>query len=111
MNTNNTLNKTFGISSCLLGNLSLWWGMLITAIYALGFALLLPQAMSTSASTPPLALPYEFPLIGLALAVIGGLCARVCHHSVAGSCLAGLVLNAIPLTLAIALRVIETTHG
>lgn len=104
MSTTVNLRNPLAIGSFLLSNFAAIWGFVIAPIYMVGFGLLLPQVVA-HAGTPGQAmiLPLELPLIGLLLGAGGALLSRASgsqHRLVAAL---GLLFNAIPAGLAVAL--------
>lgn len=93
-------NTTWGLSF-LLGQASMLLGLMLTLGWTFAFAVILEQK-----SGPPLFLPIVPPVIGLAMGGAGLKLAQGTQPSIAKYSVAGLVFNALPLALAIALIVI-----
>lgn len=104
MKTFHVASTPKNLSSCVLGNIAIWWGSVVGSVYAIGFALLMPNGHPNG-----LGLPLEFPLIGIAIAMLGVLLSAADgrHRCVTASCVWGLVVNAVPLSLAMALRMMR----
>jgi hypothetical protein len=105
MTTNGELRKSVAFVSMLLGNFAAWWGFFVLPIYAVGFMMLLPYSQAGAAA--PLAgafLPLELPLIGLALAVVSLITSLAeGGRRISVPAVLGLVLNALPMVLALVL--------
>lgn len=96
----NPIQTTLG----LLANLAAWWGFVLTPIYVIGFGLMLPYARAHAPLGSELGLSVLPPLTGLLLAVPG---LTLSSSRVPG--VVGTVLNAIPLVVAVALRLVQGT--
>ncbi len=94
--------------SLLLGQASALLGLMIMLGWMLAFVLVVPQKAVGWAAGPRLMLPFEPPLIGLMLGALGLAAARLTHQPIARFSIAGLVFNAIPLALAVALILART---
>ena len=101
-------NKTAWGLSLLLGQVSALLGVTLTLGYLFAFALLLPNKAAHWSSGPRGSLSIEPPLIGLCRR-LGLLIARCGRVRVARFSVAGLILNALPLALALFLLAIRTS--
>lgn len=82
----------------------MWMGFVLALSWAVLFSLMARHIGAYQAgSGGAMRLPIEPPLVGLALALLGLLFAQVGQQRVAGPTLAGLLLNAVALGLALAL--------
>jgi hypothetical protein len=102
-------NKAAWGLSLLLGQVSTLLGVMLTLGYLFAFALVLPNKAAHWSSGPRGSLYIEPPLIGLALGSLGLLIARCGRVHVARFSVAGLILNALPLALALFLLAIRTS--
>ncbi len=102
-------NKAAWGLSLLLGQVSALLGVMLTLGYLFAFALVLPNKAAHWSSGPRGSLYIDPPLIGLALAALGLLIARWGRVRVARFSVAGLILNALPLALALFLLAIRTS--
>ena len=109
MDRGRSWNKAAWGLSLLLGQASALLGMMLTLGYLFAFALVLPNKAAHWSSGPQGSLDIEPPLIGLALGALGLLIARCGRVRVARFSVAGLILNALPLALALFLLAIRTS--
>lgn len=98
MRAERLLPNTVWFLALLLGQASLLLGLMIALGWAFAFVLIFPKGASGHG-----ALPIEPPLIGLALGAIGLALARCSSEPIARYSVAGLILNAVPLILALVL--------
>ncbi len=96
------LNKTVWGAALVLGQASALWGLAVALGWAIGFALIISAKGDVSAEIP-FHLSAQPPLIGLGLAALGLLLAQKSRIDVWYYAVAGLILNAIPLALALVL--------
>jgi hypothetical protein len=82
----------------VLGQTAIWWGTLVAALYVMGFAILLPQSGRIASG---INLPWEVPAIGLGLGGLGLSLAHRCGQPARGAALVGVLVNAVPLALAL----------
>jgi len=100
------VSRFLGMASALLGwSLAMMWGLAFVVIVA-NLEFKDPLGGSHPAE-PPMQLPIELPLVGLALGALGWLIARVSRQPVARPSIAGVITNAVPLVLAVLLIVIH----
>lgn len=92
----NNVRKSFGHLGALVSNFSIAWGFWILPIYVVGFGLLRQGRWSAT-------LPVELPLIGVWTALVALVISRLAGRELTGG-VVGLVMNAIPLALALVLR-------
>lgn len=109
MTTQRGIRKSVSFVSMLLANFAVVWGFFVLPIYTVGFGMLLPYQRSGQPSAfAGSYLPLELPLIGVVLAVLGVLTAgEEARHRWTIPALLGLVLNAVPLALAVLLWIIR----
>lgn len=89
----------------LLANVATWWGFVVLPVYAVAFLLILPYRLGTRPEPAVVtSLPLTVPLIGLALA-LPAVYRCLSDRSLAWVAGIAVVLNLIPVALAIALRV------
>lgn len=103
MNTYKPMLNSPLIVSILLGRFSACVGSVVAPIYFALFVL----SRTQPANRPELAevvLPSLLPEVGLALGMVGIALAYLGRRPAPNVCILGLVLNAIPLALAVALR-------
>jgi hypothetical protein len=105
MTTIKRLINPAGMLAFLLGQAALLWGVVLAPAYWLGFALLAPQG---GRSVTGLDLSPVPPVIGLAMALVALRLARAGWKPGAGLSVAGIVLNAVALAIAIALLLLRT---
>src|SRR6185503_16351582 len=103
MRTERLVPKTAWFVSLLLGHASVLLGLMLALGWAFAFVLIVPQKSVSWAAGPQSLLPVEPPLIGLALGSVGLALALKYRQPVARFSVAGLVLNAVPLFLAVVL--------
>ncbi|WP_406695550.1 hypothetical protein V5E97_31505 [Singulisphaera sp. Ch08] len=103
MRTDRLIPKAAWLFSLLLGQASLLLGLMVALGWAFAFALLIPQKGAGWVIGSHASLPIEPPLIGLALGGLGLLLAPCGHQPVARYSVAGLILNTVPLVLALIL--------
>ncbi|HEX8199224.1 MAG TPA: hypothetical protein VF590_01960 [Isosphaeraceae bacterium] len=95
------ISRFLGMASVLLGSaLALMWGLAFVVIAA-------HLEYVGASGGPPLRLPVELPLVGLALGALGWLIAWGSRQPVACPAIAGVIANAVPLVLAVLLLVIH----
>ncbi|SIO60353.1 hypothetical protein SAMN05444166_6362 [Singulisphaera sp. GP187] len=107
MRTERLIPKTAWFFSLLLGQASVLLGLMVALGWAFAFALLIPQHGAGWVAGTRASLPFEPPLIGLALGGLGLLLAPCGHQPVARYSVAGLILNTVPLVLALILLLIR----
>jgi len=100
---NRAINNPTAIATFLVGQASIWWGLAVAIGYDLAFAVLMPHA-SRGMAGAGVELPLEWPAVGLGLGGFGLLLARRNGGAMAGYPVAGLIINVLPLTLAVVLR-------
>lgn len=105
MTTLRPLYATPPTGSVLLGRFSVWFGSVVLPIYLALFVLALTRSLDRPEAG--LDLPPWLPEIGLALGALGFAFARLLRRRVPTACLAGLVLNAIPMLMAWALPLLR----
>ncbi len=110
MRTDRLIPKTAFFCSLVLGHASVLLGLMLALGWAFAFVLIVPQRASHWATAPHVGLPVEPPLIGLGLGCLGLLVARYFHQPVARFSVAGLILNAVPLALAVLLLYLNAGH-
>jgi len=103
MNYTRTPLNLMGCAARVLGQVSLWMGTLFAISWSVLFAMMARHLWAFRGSSAGLWLPFEPPLIGLALAVLGLTVAPLGRQPIAVSAVAGFVLNGLALTLALAL--------
>jgi hypothetical protein len=103
MMAHKTMIRSGEVISYVLGQASIWWGLMLLVGYNVGFALLLPRP-GHAGTAPQLQLPVELPLVGLLLGALAWAFVRRQPRPFVGYAVAGLVLNAIPLAFALILR-------
>lgn len=106
MRSDRMIPKAVFFCSLLLGQASVLLGLMLALGWAFAFALLVTEKTGGWSA----ALPVEPPLIGLALGCVGLALARWFHQPVARFSVAGLILNAVPLLLAVLLIALRATH-
>jgi len=97
--------KTAFFFSLVLGQASLLLGLMLALGWAFAFVLIVPQKAGGWGTAAHAGLPFEPPLIGLALGCLGFLIARYSRQPVARYSVAGLIFNTVPLVLAILLLI------
>ena len=109
MRTERLILKTAWFFSLLLGQASVLLGLMVALGWAFAFVLLLPQHGAGWVIGSHASLPFEPPLIGLALGGLGLLLAQCGHQpdQLARFAVAGLILNAVPLVLALILLLLR----
>lgn len=103
MDTTKPMLNTPLIVSILLGRFSVWLGSVVAPIYLALFVLTRTQAVNRPALTE-MALPVLLPEVGLGLGLAGVVLAFLGRRPTPSGCLYGLVINAIPMSLAVAMR-------
>ena len=103
------LNKMAWGLSLLLGQASAILGLVITVGWTFAFVMALPNKAGHWASGPHALLPIGPPLIGLALGGLGLLIARWGRVPIARFSVAGLILNTLPLALALLLLALRAS--
>jgi hypothetical protein len=105
MTTRHALRHSITYIAMLLGNFAAWWGFFVLPVYAVGFVMLQPYRLrAADVAVTEGTLPLELPLIGLTLAALGLVLGAEADRQARIPCWLGLVLNAIPLALALLLR-------
>lgn len=100
--TNRRLNG-LGCVSRVLGQVSLWMGVVLALAWAVLFSVIARHITAYQAGSGlALRLPVEPPLVGLVLALLGLVFAQVGRQPITGAALAGLILNTLALGLAVA---------
>jgi hypothetical protein len=107
MRTERLIPKTAWFFSLLLGQASVLLGLMVALGWAFAFALLVPQHGAGWVVGSHASLPFEPPLVGLALGGLGLLFAQCGHQPVARFAVVGLLLNTVALVLALILLVIR----
>jgi hypothetical protein len=92
-----------GCVSHVLGQVSLWMGVVLALLWSVLYAAIARHLWVYQGAVTGLSLPFEPPLIGVSLAVLGLWLACLGHERVAGTAVAGLILNGVALGLATAL--------
>lgn len=103
MRAERLIPNTAWFFSLLLGQASILLGLMVALGWAFAFTLIVPQRAVGWASGAHGALPIEPPLIGLALGGVGLLLSRYCGEPIARFSVAGMILNTLPLILALIL--------
>jgi hypothetical protein len=93
--------------SLFLGQASALLGVMLAGAWTLALVLIVPPKAFGLAAGPRFLLPIEPPLAGVVIALVGLLFARWSDQPVARYSVAGLIINALPLALAIALLVLR----
>jgi len=107
MRTERLVPNTAWFVSLLLGQASVLLGLMVALGWAFAFVLIVPQKSAGWAAGPHSLLPIEPPLIGLALGAAGLWLAHRFRQPVARFSVAGLIINTVPLILAIVLLVLR----
>lgn len=107
MRTERLMPKAAWFFSLLLGQASVLLGLMVALGWAFAFALLVPQHGAGWVVGSRASLPIEPPLIGLALGGFGLLFAQRGHLPVARYSVAGMILNAVALVLALILLLLR----
>lgn len=107
MRSEQFIPKAAWFFSLLLGQASVLLGVMVGLGWAFAFALLIPHHGAGWVSGSHASLPFEPPLIGLALGGLGLLLAQCGHQPVARFAVAGLILNTVPLVLALVLLLLR----
>lgn len=87
----------------LLGQASAILGLMIGLGWTLAFGLILSSRLGVGTAGVSYTLPFGPPLIGMAIGALALMIARWSCEPISRFAIAGLVFNAIPLALAIAL--------
>jgi len=85
-------------------------GVMVALGWMFAFVLIVPQKSVGWAAGPQTLLPVEPPLIGMALGALGLALAVRYRQPVARYSVAGLLVNAVPLVLAIVLLYLRVAH-
>lgn len=112
MTTYNPIQKPATIGSLMLGNFSTFWGFVVAPLYVVGFVLILPNVMNHGNTPGPASgLPLELPFIGLFLGVVGLALSRYASRATLLPSMLGIVLNGVPMALALALWILGGALG
>ena len=103
MRVERLVTNTAWFFSLLLGQASILLGLMVALGWAFAFTMIVPQRAVGWAAGPHGSLPIEPPLIGLALGGVGLMLAQYCKEPVARFSVAGLIINTVPLVLALVL--------
>jgi hypothetical protein len=103
MRTERLIPRTAWFVSLLLGQASVLMGLMMALGWMFAFVLIVPQKAVGWAAGPQSFLPIEPPLIGMALGILGLFLAVRYRQPVARFSVAGLIVNAVPLLLAVVL--------
>lgn len=95
------LNRTAWGVSLVLGQASAILGLMIAVGWSLALGVVLSPRSLGAGYGAHVQLPIEPPLIGLAIGAVALLIARCSPEPVARFAIAGIVLNAVPLVLAL----------
>ncbi len=105
MTTAKPLLRTPPTGAILLGRFAVWFGAAVMPIYLALFVLLLTRPPERPVEF--IDLPPWLPEIGVFLSGLGWVLARLTRRRVPLACLAGLILNAIPLLMALVLPLLN----
>jgi len=103
MRAERLIPNTAWFFSLLLGQASILLGLMLALGWAFAFAVIVPQRAVGWAAGAHGTLPIEPPLIGLALGGVGLFLSRYCSEPIARFSVAGMILNTVPLVLALVL--------
>jgi len=104
MRSERLLPNATWLISLILGQASLLMGLTFSLGWAFAFVLMIPRHSVSWTDATGLSLPMIPPLVGMALGAAGFLLARFYQQSVIRYSIAGMLLNTIPLSLALVLR-------
>ncbi len=108
MNAPKPMLNTLQIASMLLGKFAIWLGSVVAPIYIVGYGLLTSHHGFDRPEATGLALPLVLPEAGLLICVLGVLLAWIARRPVPWVCVAGFLLNAVPMVLALLLQVMRS---
>lgn len=102
MRLENLWKNGLDLTAFAMGQISIWWGLMVAIGYNFAFAVLLSHNRIDRADGPFETLPVLLPLIGLGFGGVAALAARLGGER-GKYALIGLILNAIPFAMALAL--------
>lgn len=98
MTIHHPLGRFAALGSQVLGSFAIWWGFVVTPIYLIGFALMVPHLHE--AGLAGMTLPVFLPGVGVILAGLAVVLGLHDSHALRLG-LGGVALNALPLAVAI----------
>jgi len=108
MQTQKTMIPINPVIPVMLGQASLWMGLVLSVGWWAAFVIILPRAGAAGPGGWQPTLPLVPPTIGLGLGALGWLTSQWCGQRLGGVAGAGLILNTLLLILALALAFL---HG